>query len=49
MPTIDVSEETLKRLEGLQVEDESYDEIISELVHIYEAQEMTLFHSGEEY
>lgn len=49
MPTIEVSEETVERLEGLQVEDETYDEIIDELINIYHAEELTLFHAGEEY
>ncbi|MFB6155169.1 MAG: hypothetical protein ABEJ22_04685 [Haloferacaceae archaeon] len=48
MPTIHVDDETLERLDGLRVEDEEYDEIITELINIYEAQEMTLFHGGDE-
>jgi hypothetical protein len=46
MPTVELDEETIERLEGLQVEDESYDEIINELINIYEAEELTLFHAG---
>jgi predicted CopG family antitoxin len=49
MPTIEVDEETLERLDGLQVEDETYDEIINELIGIYQAEELTLFHGGDEY
>ncbi len=49
MPTIEVSEETMERLEGLRVEDETDDEIITELINIYEAEELTLFHGGDEY
>jgi len=49
MPTIEVDEETLERLDGLRVDDESYDDIITELINIYEAEELTLFHAGEEY
>jgi hypothetical protein len=49
MPQIDVEEETLDRLDGLRVEDEEYDEIINELINIYRASEMTLFHAGDEY
>jgi predicted CopG family antitoxin len=49
MPTIEVSEETVERLEGLRVEDESYDELIEELINIYQAEELTLFHGGDEY
>ncbi|MFB6299379.1 MAG: hypothetical protein ABEH65_03890 [Halobacteriales archaeon] len=47
MPTIEVSEETVERLDNLRIEDESYDEIITELINIYEAEELTLFHSGD--
>ncbi|MFB6309236.1 MAG: hypothetical protein ABEH35_07900 [Haloarculaceae archaeon] len=49
MPTVELDAETLERLDGLRVEDESYDEIITELINIYEAEEMTLFHGGDEY
>ncbi|MDG5776070.1 hypothetical protein VB773_14835 [Haloarculaceae archaeon H-GB2-1] len=47
MPTIEVDEETPDRLDGLRVEDESYEEIIVELINIYEAEELTLHHSGD--
>jgi predicted CopG family antitoxin len=47
MPTIEVDEETIERLDGLRVDEESYDEIITELINIYEAEELTLFHSGD--
>jgi hypothetical protein len=49
MPTIDIDQETADRLDGLRVDDESYDELINELINIYEAEELTLFHSGDEY
>ena len=49
MPSIDVNEETIERLDSLRVEDESYDELITELINIYEAEELTLFHGGDEY
>jgi predicted CopG family antitoxin len=49
MPTIEIDQETLDRLDRLRVEDESYDEIVEELINIYEAEELTLFHAGEEY
>lgn len=45
MPTIDVDEETIERLDSLRIEDESYDEIINELINIYQAEELTLFKS----
>jgi len=49
MPTVDLDEETIKRLDKLRVEDESYDEIVTELINIYQAEELTLFHGGDEY
>jgi hypothetical protein len=49
MPSIDLDEKTIERLDSLRVDDESYDEIVSELINIYEAEELTLFHAGEEY
>lgn len=48
MPQIEVSEETVERLDALRVEDETYDELITELINIYEAEELTLFHGGDE-
>lgn len=47
MPTIDVDEETIERLDSLRVEDESYEEIINELINIYQAEELTLFRAGD--
>ncbi len=49
MPTIDLDEETVERLDRLRVDDESYDEIVTELINIYEAEGLTLFHAGDEY
>mgnify|MGYP006300535793 FL=1 len=46
MPEVKLSKETVQRLDGLRVEDESYDELVEELINIYEVSEMTLFHSG---
>lgn len=43
MPEITVSEETIERLDSLQVEDESYGEIIHELIGSYEPEGLTLF------
>ena len=48
MPEIELNEETVDRLDGLRVEDESYDELVAELINIYEAEELTLFHGGDE-
>jgi len=47
MPQIHLDEETVERLDSLRVEDEEYDEIVSELISIYEAEELTLFHGGD--
>ncbi len=47
MPTIDLDEETVERLDTLRIEDESYDEIINELINIYEVEELTLFRGGD--
>lgn len=48
MPTIDLDEETIERLDALRIEDESYDEIINELINIYQAEELTLFRGSDE-
>lgn len=48
MPRIHLDEETVARLDNLRQDDEDYDEIVNELINIYEANEMTLFHSGDE-
>ncbi|AAV45393.1 hypothetical protein HISP_05545 [Haloarcula hispanica N601] len=47
MPSVELDAETVARLDDLRVEDESYDEIVTELINIYEAEELTLFHSGD--
>ena len=47
MPQIHLDEETVERLDNLRVDDEEYDEVINELISIYEATEMTLFRSGD--
>ena len=43
MRKIPLEEETVERLDRLRIEDERYDEIITELINIYEAEERTLF------
>ncbi|MFC6725526.1 hypothetical protein ACFQE1_14350 [Halobium palmae] len=48
MPEVELSEETVERLDSLRTEEESYDEIVDELINIYEAEELTLFHGGDE-
>lgn len=47
MPEVHLDAETVERLDGLQRDDESYDEIINELINIYEASERTLAHGGD--
>ena len=49
MPTVELDEETIQRLDSLREESESYDELVTELINIYEAEELTLFHGGDEY
>ena len=48
MPKVQLDEETIERLDALRTEDESYDELITELINIYEAEELTMFHGGDE-
>jgi len=48
MATIELDDETVERLDGLRIEDESYDEIVTELINIYQAEELTLFRGGDE-
>jgi hypothetical protein len=47
MPKVMLNEETVERLDSLRTEDESYDEIVTELLNIYEAEELTMFRSGD--
>ena len=46
MPEIALDEDTVERLDRLQVDEESYDEIVNELINIYETEERTLFRGG---
>jgi hypothetical protein len=46
MPTVELDEETIERIDALRIGDESYDEVVNELINIYEAEELTLFKSG---
>jgi len=48
MPQIHLDEDTVARLDSLRQEDEDYDELVTELINIYEAEELTLFHGGDE-
>ncbi|WP_253736767.1 DUF7557 family protein [Halohasta salina] len=47
MVQIDLDEETVTRLDDLRETDETYDEIVTELLNIYEVEELTLFRSGD--
>ncbi|MEA1931607.1 DUF7557 family protein [Halohasta litorea] len=47
MVQIELDEETVDRLDGLREDDETYDEIVTELLNIYEAEELTMFRSGD--
>ena len=47
MVQIELDEETVDRLDGLREADETYDEIVTELLNIYEAEELTMFRSGD--
>jgi hypothetical protein len=49
MPTVELEAETIQRLDDLRVDDESYDELVTELINIYQAEELTMFHGGDEY
>jgi hypothetical protein len=48
MPSVDLSEETIERLDNLRTEDETYDELVSELIGIYQAEELTMARGGDE-
>ncbi len=47
MSETELSEETLDRLDAIRVEGQSYDDVVSELIDIYEAEELTLQHGGD--
>lgn len=46
MPKVTLDERTVDRLDNLVEDGESYDELINELINIYEAEEITLYHSS---
>lgn len=46
MPEISLDQDTVDRLDRLRVEEESYDEIVTELINIYESEERTLSRGG---
>jgi hypothetical protein len=47
MPKVELDEETVERLDALRVDEESYDELVNELINIYQAEELTLFRAGD--
>lgn len=47
MPRVEIEETTIERMDALLDDDQTYDELINELINIYEAEELTLFHSGD--
>lgn len=49
MLEIELDAETVERLDGLRIEDESYDDVVTELINILEAQEISLARSPDEY
>lgn len=49
MPEVALADETVDRLDNLRIDDETYDEIITELINIYEATELTLAYGGDDY
>ena len=49
MPPVDIDAETIDRLDELRIDDESYDDIINELINMYETTELTLARGGDEY
>jgi len=47
MVRIELEEGTVDRLDDLRQDDETYDELVTELLNIYEAEELTMFRSGD--
>lgn len=47
MPKVHLDERTVERLDALREDGMSYDEVITELINIYETEELTLFHGGD--
>jgi len=47
MVRIELEEGTVDRLNDLRQDDETYDELVTELLNIYEAEELTMFRSGD--
>ena len=47
MPRTDLDKEPVDRINNLRIEDETDDEIINELINIYQAEELTLSFAGD--
>jgi len=47
MAEVELADETIERLDALRIDDESYDEIVTELINIYETEELTLSYGGD--
>jgi len=47
MVQIELSDDTVERLDELRETEETYDQIVTELLNIYEVEELTLFRSGD--
>jgi hypothetical protein len=47
MPQVHLDDDTVERLDALRQGDEEYDELVNELLNIYEAEELTLFRTGD--
>jgi hypothetical protein len=48
MMQIELNKETIEHLDSLRQASETYDELVTELINIYEAEELTLFGSADE-
>ena len=47
MPKIELGDQTVERMDALLEDDQTYDELVNELINILQAEEMTLFHGGD--
>ncbi|MES3160344.1 MAG: hypothetical protein PPP55_02085 [Halorubrum sp.] len=47
MPQVHLDDETVERLDALRRDDEEYDELVNELINIYEASELALYRGSE--
>jgi len=47
MVQIELSDDTVERLDELRETEETYDQIVTELLNIYEVEDLTLFRSGD--